>query len=168
MITFKLIKERKLIELVDRRTALKVENKDPEISSRLFPEGRCLGQKDWRRWIVAILGLICVCVAVLVAPNKFSEYSLDPEHLLSHWVFSALVVLCGVLLIRGGIAEVLARLKTLDLSTFDAFQYALARRILSLASSTTKIHTGDLNLNMLAFLVGFIICLLSLLGFAFF
>ena len=168
MKTFKLIKDRELIELIDRRTALKVENKDPEISSRLFPEGRGLSQKDWRRWIAAILGLICVCVAVLVAPNRFSKYSLDPEHLLSHSMFSALVVLCGVLLIGGRIPEVLARLKTLDLSTFDAFQYALARRILFLASSTTKIHTGDLNLNMLGFLVGFIICLLFLLGFAFF
>jgi len=129
-------------------------------------------EKDRRRRVAVISGLTCVGIAVLVAPNILSEYSLDPEHLLSHSMYKALIVLCAILLIRGKNPAknpgILDRLKTLDLSTFDAFQYALARKILSLANSIRKIHTGNLNLNMLGFLVGFIMCLLFLLGFAFF
>jgi len=132
---------------------------------------RDVSEKDRRRRVAVISGLTCVGIAVLVAPNIFSEYSLDPEHLLSHSMYKALIVLCAILLIRGKNPAknpgILGRLKNLDLSTFDAFQYALARKILSLANSVRKIHTGNLNLNMLGFLVGFIICLLFLLSFAF-
>lgn len=87
-------------------------------------------------------------------------------------MYKALIILCAISLIIGRNPAknpgILGRLKTLDLNTFDAFQYALARKTLSLANSIRKIHTGNLNLNMLGFLVGFIICLLFLLGFAFF
>jgi len=101
-----------------------------------------VSEKDWKRWVAAISGLICGGVAVLVAPNVFSKYSLDPEHLLSHSIYNALIILCAILLIRGKIPEFFDRLLPIR-----------------------KIHTGNLNLNMLGFLAGFIICLLSLLGF---
>lgn len=139
-------------------------------------------EKDWRRRAAAVSGLTCVGIAVLIAPNIFLEHSLDPDHLLSHSMYKALIVLCAILLIRGTNPgtnpgknlgknrrknlgknpRILDRLKTLDLNTFDAFQYVLARKIQSLANGIRKIQTGNLNLNMLGFLVGFIICLLFL------
>ncbi len=127
-------------------------------------------EKNWRRRAAAVSGLTCVGIAVLIAPNIFLEHSLDPDHLLSHSMYKALILLCAILLIRGTNPGtnpgknpgILDRLKTLDLNTFDAFQYVLARKIQSLANGIRKIHTGNLNLNMLGFLVGFIICLLFL------
>ena len=145
-----------------------------------------------KRWIAVALGLIATGVAALVTIGAFSEYSLDPAHVLSHSMFSAIIILCGRLLVTQEVPAILDRLillelKTFDrfqytlaqtmmsgferirgfleLSIFDRFQYALAQTIVSLASSTKKIHTGNLNLNMVFFLVGFIICLLFLLSF---
>jgi hypothetical protein len=54
---------------------------------------------------------------------------------------------------------------SLEMSGFDRFQYVLAQTIASLAGSTKKIHTGNLNLNMVFFLVGVIFCVLLLLSF---
>ena len=120
---------------------------------------------DRYRTVAVISGLILVGVAVLVAPDIFSAHNPDPEQLLRHPAYNALIVLCAVLLIRGRIPEVLDRLELFDLRTFDALQYRVARVVVSLASNVGKIHTGDLNLNMIGFLVGLIICLLSILGF---
>ncbi len=148
--------------------------------------------KDPYRSVAVVSGLILVGVAVMVAPDIFSVHNPDPEQLLRHSAYSALIVLCAVLLIKGRIPEVLGRLKLFDLKTFDRFQYTLAQTmmssfermrgsielsvfdrfqyllaqtIVSLASNVGKIHTGDLNLNMIGFLVGLTICLISVLGF---
>lgn len=145
-----------------------------------------------KRWIAVALGLIATGVAASIALGAFSEYSIDPAHVLSHSMFSAIILLYGRLLVTEEVPAILDRLillefKTFDrfqytlahtmmssferirgsleLSIFDRFQYALAQTIVSLASSTKKIHTGNLNLNMVFFLVGFIICLLFLLSF---
>jgi len=145
-----------------------------------------------KRWMSVAFGLIATGVAALVTIGAFSEYSLDPAHVLSHSMFSAVILLCGRLLVTQEVPAILDRLilfelKTFDrfqytlaqtmmsgferirgsveLSIFDRFQYTLAHKIESLAGSTKKIHTGNLNLNMVFFLVGFIICLLLLLSF---
>ena len=115
--------------------------------------------------VTLVSGLILVGVAILAAPDIFSRHNPGPEHVLLHPAYNALIVLCAILLIRGRIAEVLARLEFLDLKTFDALQYRVARAVASLASNVGKIQTGDLNLNMIGFLVGLVICLLSVLGF---
>jgi len=147
-----------------------------------------------KRWIAVAFGLIATGVAALVTLGTFSDYSLDLAHVLSHSMFSAVILLCGRLLVTKDVPAILDRLILFELSTFDRFQYtfaqtmmtgferirgsiessifdrfqyALAHKIESLASSTKKIHTGNLNLNMIFFLVGFIICLLLLLSFTY-
>ena len=145
-----------------------------------------------KRWKSVALGLIATGVAVLVILGAFSEYSLDPAHVLSHAMFSAVILLCGRLLVTQEVPAALDRIILLELKTFDRFQYTLARimmssferirgslemsgfdrfqyvlaqTIASLAGTTKKIHTGNLNLNMVFFLAGVIFCVLLLLSF---
>jgi len=145
-----------------------------------------------KRWKSVALGLIATGVAVLVTLGAFSEYSLDPAHVLSHTMFSVVILLCGRLLVTQEVPGALDRLILLELKTFDRFQYTLARTMMSsferirgsvelsvfdrfqyvlaqtiasLAGSAKKIHTGNLNLNMVFFLVGVIFCVLLLLSF---
>jgi len=145
-----------------------------------------------RRWIAVALGLTATSFAALVTIGAFSEYSLDPAHILSHSMFSAIILLYGRLLVTHGVPAILDRLIFLESETFDRFQYTFAqtmmsgferiraflelgvfdrsqytfaRTIESLAGGTRRIHTGNLNVNMICFLVGFVVCLLLLLRF---
>lgn len=141
------------------------------------------------------LGLVSTGAAALVTLSAFPEYNLDSTHISSHIMFSTTVLLYGKLVVSEELPAILDRLilfelntfdkvqyslaqtmmsvfnrirDSLELDVFDGFQYAFAKRVVSVASGTRRVHTGDLNLNMIWFLVGFVICLLFLLGFAFF
>ncbi len=141
------------------------------------------------------LGLVSTGAAALVTLSAFPEYHLDPTHISSHIVFSTTILLYGKLIVSEDVPAILDRLilfelntfdkaqyslaqtmmsifdrirDSLELNVFDGFQYAFAKRVVSVASGARRVHTGDLNLNMVWFLVGFVICLLFLLRFAFF
>lgn len=123
-------------------------------------------RKKMNRRIVVGLGLTTTYVAALTVMNTFLEYTLDVMHILSHVMFSAIILLCAKLLVTERVPSIFRLFVFLELSVFDQSQYTLAKTVTSVAGSFGRTQTGNLNFNMIGVIVGFITCLLLLfLGF---
>jgi hypothetical protein len=142
-------------------------------------------RRKMKRQNVVVFSLTAACIAGFM--NIFSEYTLDFMHVLSHLMFSIVLLLCANLLRTErlpaffrlfGLLELnlfdrfqysLAKTTlsfcnkiryVLELNLFDRFQYSLAKKVVSLSSNIRKTQTGNLNINMIGVMIGFIICFL--------
>lgn len=112
------------------------------------------------RRITIALALIGVVIAATTMVDLFSEYSLDVIHVLNHSMFAAILLVCAKLLMSEADLALFDFFVLLELNVFDRFQYLLAQSAMALSGNMRKIQTGNLNFNMTAVIIGFIICLL--------
>jgi len=140
-----------------------------------------------KRRITVIASLTATCTAALAAMNSFLKYTPDGVHVLIHAVFGVMLLLSARLLIHEKIPpflnlfvllelNVFDRLQytltqtlmslferardSLELNVFDRFQYRVAQALRCLARTIKGVQTGDLGLNMVGLVIGFILCLL--------
>lgn len=115
-------------------------------------------RRKMKRRNVVVFSLTAACIAGFM--NIFSEYTLDFMHVLTHLMFSIVLLLCANLLRTERLPAFFRLFGLLELNLFDRFQYSLAKKVVSLSSNIRKTQTGNLNINMIGVMIGFIICFL--------
>jgi len=111
-----------------------------------------------KKWLRFFCGLSTLALAISAIPVLFSKYSPTCSHTLQHSVFVLAILASAILLITDKTLQFFQSIYTsIEVGIFDKFQYTFAKKVNSLATEFRKSQTGDLNLNMLAVLIGFII-----------
>jgi hypothetical protein len=111
-----------------------------------------------KKWLRFFSGVSILVLTISSIPFLFSKYSPTFSHTLQHSFFILGILASGFLLITDKLVLSFQSIYNLiELGIFDKFQYTFAKKVISLATALRKSQTGDLNLNMLAIPVGFII-----------
>jgi hypothetical protein len=111
-----------------------------------------------KRLFRTFFGLITLTLAIFSIPILFSKYSPTFSHTLQHSLFILAMLTSAFLLITDKIVNSFQSLyNTIEVGMFDKLQYTFAKKVKSLANTLRKSQTGELNLNMLGVLIGFIV-----------